>query len=602
MARITKQAEPKLAPGLVRQRTFLESQKDADANNTSFFVTEKVMESMRDSGYRDIRKALNDLIDNSEQAGAKKIAIATTAERPPEKHAREKITNIAVIDDGHGMFPEMMPIAVKWGGTDRYNERDGLGRFGFGLPTASISVSRVYEVYSKVVGGDWYKIVVDLNEIADRAMKSGGSTSVSYTAIKGQPPAFVKDYIKKNWKKEDLEQGTVVWLKNPDRIDRFATPQSFQSKILQNIGLTYRHYMPDITFLVNETRVEMVDPLFLNPTCKGYDVGNGHIAEGLDDLVIKVKNNLINGNTIEGDIRLRFSIMHPKFQRDKDNNLIKARWSIMKENQGYFVVCRAGRQIDVVRESSYPKDEDNSSIVTYDANWVIELDFDPILDELFGITTNKQQADLDQYLWEIFKQNNLPATIKELRKRLDALRTKSKVKEEESKQEKRDSEQIMSEAEKFDKQDVPPEKKEQADEKLLEDAKEKAKEENKDFDEVKETLESEAANNKFKIEFSELPGAPFYDVKLWGQQIKIVINASHRFYLDIYSQQGTRGKTAIELLLFVLGKCEIESNGDKELFYQSERFDWSRKLDTRLKLLDKKDPISDKAAFEEETF
>ena len=203
-------------------------------------------------------------------------------------------------------------------------------------------------------------------------------------------------------------------------------------------------------------------------------------------------------------------------------------------------------------------------------------------------------------MWEIFKQNNLPARIKELRKRLDTLRTKDKVKEEESKKEKRVSEQIMTEADKFDKKDVPPEKKEQAEEKLREDAEEKAKEEKKGVDEVLEILETEAANHKFKIEFSELPGAPFYDVKLWGQQIRIIINASHRFYQDIYSQQDTRGKTALELLLFVLGKCEIESDGDKELFYQSERFDWSRNLETRLKILDKKDPISDKQAFAEE--
>ena len=67
---------------------------------------------------------------------------------------------------------------------------------------------------------------------------------------------------------------------------------------------------------------------------------------------------------------------------------------------------------------------------------------------------------------------------------------------------------------------------------------------------------------------------------------------AHRFYEDIYSQQDDRGKTAIELLLFVLGKGEIESNGDKQLFYGNERYEWSRKLELRLKILDKKKPYS----------
>lgn len=601
MGKATKETKKELATGLLRQRAFLDQQKDSGSKDDTFFVTEKVMESMRDSGYRDIRKALNDLMDNSEQAEAKKIAIATTAEKGSEKNARERITNIAVIDDGHGMFPDMLPIAVKWGGTDRYNQRDGLGRFGFGLPTASISVTRIYEVYSKVKGGKWHKIKVDLNEIANNAVKTGGH--ISYTpAVTQEPlPVFVKDYIKKIWTKDDLDEGTVVWLKNPDRIRRFALPQTFQSKMMQNIGITYRHYMPDITYFVNDKKVEMIDPLFLNPNCIAYDIGNGHIAEGLDDMVIRVKNNLRVSENIEGNIHLRFSYLHPRFQRDKDNKDVnKARWNTMKENNGYFVVCRAGRQIDVIREQNYPSEDDNTTITTYDSNWVIELDFEPALDELFGITTNKQQVELDQYLWELFKENNVPAIITGLRSRAESQRRKERVKEDEMKEEHRDSEQIMNDADKFDKQDVPREKQERADEKLKEDAKEKAKAENKSEEEAIEELQAYAESKKFKIEFTDFPGAPFYDVDLWGQQTRIRINTAHRFYVDIYSQQETRGRTAIELLLFVLGRCEILSSGEKKLFYGNERFDWSKKLDLRLKILDKKDPIVDKQAFKEE--
>lgn len=600
MAKNTKQTSPELVGGLVRQRAFLNEQKESSSNNDTFFVTEKVMESMRDSGYRDIRKALNDLMDNSEQAGAKKIAIISTSEKGSEKNAREKISNIAVIDDGHGMFPEMLPIAVKWGGTDRYNQRDGLGRFGFGLPTASISVTRAYDVYSKVTGGEWHKITVDLTEIANKAMKTGGNISYTPEVVKTDLPSFIKEYIKKTWKSNDLEQGTVIWLKNPDRIRRFTLPQVFQAKMMQNIGVTYRHYMPDISYFVNDKKVEMVDPLFLNPNCLAYDIGNGFKAEGLDEMVIRVKNTLVDGQTKEGNMRLRFSVMHPKFQRDKDGELSKARYHTMKENNGYFVVCRAGRQIDIVREPYYQIEEDNITIVNYDANWVIELDFDPILDEMFGITTNKQQVELDAYLWDLFKEHNLPAIISSLRKRLSNLRIKDKVEEEKQIEEKRDSEQIMSDAAKFDKQDIPQNKQEEAEEKLREDAEDKAKKENKKVEDVVEDMEAEAERSKFKIDFTDLPGAPFYDVELWGQQTRIKINTAHRFYIDIYSQQDGRGKTAIELLLFVFGKCEVESDGDKLLFYGNERYEWSRQLELRLKMLDKKNPILDKQAFVEE--
>jgi hypothetical protein len=600
MANIKDIEESVTLSGLSRQKAFLESHQQDDSDSGSLFITEKVMESMRDSGYRDIRKALNDIIDNAQQAGAKRIAIVTTTAREDKKGAREKISNIAVIDDGHGMYPKMLPFAVKWGGTDRHNMRDGLGRFGFGLPTAAVSVTRVYEVYSKLKNGEWYKVRIDLDEIAKKALTKGGNVTHTPVAVKATLPEFVKNYIKEQWKENDLEKGTVVLLINPDRIRSFSLPQTFQTKMLQNIGLTYRHFIPNITFFVNETQVEMIDPLFLNPIAKGYDSGNGHIAEGLDEIVLVVKNILRNRESAEGTIKFRFSFMDPKFQRTAENELIKNRWSTMKENNGYFIVCRGGRQIDVVREPYYQSDKDNTTIVTYDANWVIELNFDPVLDELFGITTNKQQVELDSYLWDLFKEHDLPAIVKSFRAKFKKLKEKTEDEHDEGAAAGRDSEKIMSDADEIDTLDVPTDKKEQGQTNLRNAADKAAKKKREPIKTVLEKLENESEKRKFKIEFTDLPGAPFYDLEIWGQQFRIKINTAHRFYTDIYRIQNPRGKTALELLLFVLGKSELESTGSKLLFYGNERYEWSRKLELRLKMMDELDPIIDEQSAEDE--
>ncbi|HUC79464.1 MAG TPA: ATP-binding protein [Flavisolibacter sp.] len=600
MATTLKSNQAKPLRGIERQKAFLENAKKNGLSDDSFFVIDKVMESMRDNGYRDIRKAINDLIDNAEQAGAKRISVVTTTEKPAEKGAKERISNIAIVDDGHGMFPEMLPIAVKWGGTDRHDQRDGLGRFGFGLPTASISVTKVYEVYSKVKGGEWHKIRIDLTEIAAIAVSNGGHISYPLKAVKTDLPPFLKTYVKDHWKKNDLEQGTIVLLIQPDRIRRFSHPPTFQLKMLQNIGLTYRHYMPDVSFMVNDKKVEMVDPLFLNPISLGYDASNGVFAESIDEMNIRVKNTLVSGRTLEGNVRFRFSIMPPWFQRDKEGGLINSRWKTMKENNGYFIVTRSGRQIDVVKEPYYQSDDDNITIVNYDANWAIELDFDPSLDELFGITTNKQQVEIDTYLWDLFKDHDLPATVNSLRKKLQKMRVAAKIVDEEKNEDSRDSEQIMTAAEKFDKLDLPQEKEEAGEQKLVKEAQEVAKKEKREVQEVTESLHSEAEKKKYKVEFTDLPGAPFYEVEIWGPQLRLKINTAHRFYTDVYLQQENRGKTAIELLLFVIGKCECQSDGDKSMFYGSERYEWSRQLDLRLRLLDKKDPVLDKQSDDEE--
>lgn len=597
----TKEIVHKPKKGPESQEAYVQSIKSGAGEDLSFFVTETVMESMRDNGYRDVRKALNDLIDNSQQADAKKIAVITTSGRDAVKGAREKITNIAVIDDGHGITESMLPYAIKWGGTDRHNQRDGLGRFGFGLPTASISVTRSYEVYSRVKGKDWYVIRVDLDEITQSAIESarGGKATFNPKAEKAQLPDFVKDYIKTHWKKNDLEQGTVVALLKPDRIRRFAMPQAFQTKMLQNIGLTYRHFMPDVTFFVNEKKVDMVDPLFLHPACIGYDAGNGIMAEGYEPETLRVKNKLASGKEVEGNVTLRFSYMPPEFQKDAENKLIPVRFNPMKENNGYFIVCRSGRQIDVVKDSNYQHGPDNITIVNYDRNWAIELDFEPELDELFGITTNKQQVEIDDMLWDVFKTNSIPAIIKGFRDRWKKEKVQIETDEEKAKNEERESEQVMSESEKFDQLELPEEKEEEAEKNKKNEATKRAKKNKTTVTTELEKIEEESKKSKYRIDYAENPGAPFYSVEMVGPQVVVKFNTAHRFYTDIYLQQNASGKTALELLIMVLGKCEIEATEDRLLFYKNERFEWSHKLELRLDIQDKRNPVADKRSADE---
>jgi hypothetical protein len=591
--------------GLARQRAFLDTIQAQGNTDDSFFVTEKVMESMRDSGYRDIRRALNDLIDNSKQANAKNIAVVTTVAKEQVKGAtKEKISNIAIVDDGHGMYPEMLEIAVKWGGTDRHDERDGFGRFGFGLPTASISVTRVYEVYSKVKDGQWHKVTVDLNEVARKALTNGGDVSYTPKSEAADIPQFVKDYIKDNWKREELTQGTVVVLVNPDRIRRFTVPATFDAKMVQNVGLTYRHFIPETTFWVNAKKVQMVDPLFLNPNGYSYDIGNGSLAEHQDDMTIQVDYTLQNGKKVAGNIDFRISMMHPRFQREKNGSpkgdLNKPRFHVMKENNAYFNVCRDGRQIDLVRETYYQDDDDNITLVNYDANWAIELDFEPTLDELFGITTNKQQVEIDAYLWDIFKEHNIPSTVKTLRSKLSKLRREADIEDDKGQDEERASETVMRDAEKIDKLNLPEEELKKAEDNLNKKAAEIAEETSEQVEVVKQRLEEEGIKKRYKVEFTALPGAPFYDVEQMGSQTILKINSSHKFYSDVYQMQESRGKTALELLLFVLGKCELEAGDNLRDFYSYERYEWSKKLDLRLKKLDSRDPVIDKQAYDEE--
>src|SRR5271163_937726 len=86
---------------------------------------------IRDIGYKHTGTALDELVDNSYEAGASNVHIVLHDDGGGR---RGNVSHIAVIDDGSGMIPEMVRVAMLWGGTDRENSRTGIGRFGYGLP------------------------------------------------------------------------------------------------------------------------------------------------------------------------------------------------------------------------------------------------------------------------------------------------------------------------------------------------------------------------------------------------------------------------------------------------------------------------------------
>ena len=113
---------------------------DKKGIDIGFAVGEAFVQSMRNTYYKHTGTALDELIDNSVEAGATQVLIALGY----SGSSTAKPDAIAVIDDGHGMPRNMLRRAAAWGGTHRHGRetRTGLGRFGFGLPSASVNQAR----------------------------------------------------------------------------------------------------------------------------------------------------------------------------------------------------------------------------------------------------------------------------------------------------------------------------------------------------------------------------------------------------------------------------------------------------------------------------
>lgn len=101
-----------------------------------------LMATARSFGNYDLAAALADLVDNSIEAEARNVWISF------EPHQND--VTVRVRDDGHGMSGEELKKAMRpaSGHPDQERHRDALGRFGWGLKSASLSQARVLTTVS----------------------------------------------------------------------------------------------------------------------------------------------------------------------------------------------------------------------------------------------------------------------------------------------------------------------------------------------------------------------------------------------------------------------------------------------------------------------
>jgi hypothetical protein len=543
-------------------------------------AAEAFVRGMRDSGYKSNATAVDEFVDNAIQAQADQVdivlgyAAGNTSKKKPDY--------LAVVDNGHGMDPDMIRLAVLWGGTHREDDRRSFGRYGFGLPSAAVSVSKSFAVISKVPGGQWQSVRIDLDDIAKGKFNNQQGVVEAPSAVPGQIPPFVQAVLAEG----DLAHGTIILLDNLDRLT-WKTSSAMKENLLHHVGLIYRELLRSVKIRVldgtDEKVVQPIDPLFLRPDGRYYDDTPIH-AEALPSASFTVKDRDSRDKEV-GTVRVRYSYMPDGFQRRPDGST-SPRLRVMEENNG-LIVMRAGRQIDVVTKIP------GKVVQNYDRNWGIEVDFDPTLDEEFGVTTNKQQITISERMWEILKQNGVINAAKELYKRYES-ETKTR-KEKEKEQQQKESEQIATETQKHRLRKAVPasQEKEQKSRELLE---EETKRIAKDTGKPEEAVKKEIESRPYKVDFEDLPGAPFYRMLQVGGQKQLRINLAHRFYSDVYAgpDASSRLQSALELLLMVLGECELDAEKERDAFYTSERSEWSRRLEIVLEALDKRDPLIDR--------
>lgn len=310
-------------------------------------VAPNFIRAVRESGYVSLSTALAELIDNSLQASASTVAISIDRTEP------DALPEIRVGDDGCGMDRGELQACLRFGGTSRFNHRDSFGRFGMGLPAASLSQSRRVEVTAWTAGGPPLEIALDVDDVAR-------GEQARLRARRSQIEPATPSGCLVVWRRCDrIEYRRLAWL---------------ERALHRDLGRMYRRFLQTgLSLTINGSAVKPVDPLLLSPTLEGQ---TGRLA--FEPLRYELASP-VGGTSF---VQVRFSAL-PVHAWHHLDNLAKRRAGIV--GGGGVSVLRAGREIAYGWHLMGRKRKEN-----YDDWWRCEIEFDPILDEHFGITINKQ--------------------------------------------------------------------------------------------------------------------------------------------------------------------------------------------------------------------
>lgn len=559
--------------------------------NASMFL-----DALKNSGYKGTDNAVAEIVDNSFDAEAKNVFII--GEQGIAGNSEKRIVSFAFLDDGNGMDYNTLKSCLTIGYTTNHQKR-GIGRFGVGLPQASIFVCNKVEVYSWQNGIEsCKKVYLDIDEIKERNLNEIAEP------IDASIPERYSKFI--NWKSASKQfdfskHGTlVVWTKCT-HVDykKWTTCINHMS---EDLGRKYRKFLCSGERTI--TMIELIssgnknilpnDPLYLMsqslecvPSDPGVFIKNKYVSKpfGADDAydtclfeIYKPNPNSTsdgvdleiiyeeNGEKKSGIVHITYSIVKKEYYspaylktKTKPGSLpYGSSNSVLAKNTGISIV-RNEREIQFGSFGFF--DIYNKPDLRW---WGIEIAFGSDLDAAFGVSNNKQSVDLKaltkeemkefdsdeiKTVWHQLAKEIIP-TIRAMTDRNSKLRSESEVTDDPNPSPSStistvvDGEEVLI-------VDGPT-----SEEEMVEEAREQLESEGNDApsdEQIKKLIDSKVrvvpVFNKGKYD-------SFVDISYAAGTLSIILNAKHEFYNKLVGKiiDDENDKVPFELFLMAVMK------------------------------------------------
>ena len=563
-------------------------------------------DALRNTGYKNIESAVAEIIDNSVEANAKDIFVILR--EGIAKSGRKVVTEIGFLDNGDGMDEKILGNCLGIGASTR-KARRGMGRFGVGLPQASLYACPNVEVYSWQDGVENAKrVYLDINKV-----KEGEQKEIE-DPIKTTIPEPYNSYVKYQTLFETYDftkSGTLVIWKQCDRINP-KTRGPLTERLEFSLGQKFRYFIHDgvskIKIICDENLEAAVDiapndPLFLmEDNCvlcdpaepkKVFKPGQNKNAEspfelytakgtGTGEVNVPIKYYNKNGEIETGSVMLRFSIVKDKFYDEtafpkgsNPGNYALGKHAAKMEGSS---VVRARREIDFRRFDFY-------NVINEPQHrwWGCEIVFDPVLDEVFGVANNKQYVELKKVdaedldpeerdirpIWDQLAETIIP-TIKAMYAQNEETRSNTRTFDNTQSPSTDIINTVENDPATSDYDDSSEETETPSAEEVAETGKEELKE--LGYEDPTDEQAARFINNSVNFVYADKgERSPAFDYKPVLTTTVITINTSHKFYTSFLSKIYTNPEVQTTFELFLASLIQSVRKTDSYQSVENDR-------------------------------
>lgn len=538
-------------------------------------------DALRNTGYKNIESAVAEIIDNSEEANAKNSFVILGEHIDPSS-GRKVVHEIGFLDDGDGMNKSVLGACLGIGSSTRFARR-GLGRFGVGLPQASLYACPEVIVYSWQNGiANSQKVFLDINKV-----KSGEQKEIA-DPINEQIPEKYQQYIRYQTPTKTYnfsKSGTLVIWANCDRISP-KTRGPLTERLEFALGQKFRHFIHNGAFNIKiiphenqDVSVDVApnDPLFLmednyvlcreDEPAKIFKGVKGEpyepVFEKYGEVSVPIKYiDREHGNQVAiANVLVRFSKVKAKFYDETafpTGNPGSYPFGKYASKMEGISIVRANREIDFRQFDFYSTTNEPQH-----RWWGCEIMFSPELDEAFGVANNKQYVELKRIEAEDidYEEEVQPVwcqlyevvfnTIKEMYRENEETRRNTRSYDDADTPATNIINTVENDNTDAEDEDANPEEEvDPASDEAISAGREELT--NQGYENPTDEQATRFISNKVNIDYADKgERAPAFDYKFVLSTTIITINTSHKFYTLLLEKiyHNVEARTTFELLL-----------------------------------------------------